>query len=233
MKPNQILSALVLVGLCATATSTYALPQSQIVSIKQSVATAPVAELPARAAQIVSQASQADQEKVALVTVREAIARRPATAAAVVGAISKVAPEATVAVAAEAARLSSEQASEIARAAATATPAQAHKIAAAVAQAAPTSAVKVTRVVAWAVPQHAWGIVENVVAAVPQAKTQIEQDQTIAAITRSSQSSASQSGGGGVITTIPGTITGLPAPIVPPIPVGPPTPVIYSRPTPQ
>jgi hypothetical protein len=232
MKPNQILSAVVLAALCATAPTTYALSHSQTVAIKQSVATAPVAELPARAAQIVTDAKDTEKEEVALLTVKEAIARRPATAAAIVAAISKAAPEVTVAVASEAARLSGEQAPEIARAAATAVPAQAHKIAAAVAQAAPKSALKVTRVVAWTVPEQTVGIVENVVSTVPQAKSQIEQDQTIASLVRSSQSSASESGGSGVITTRPGTIFGLPSPNVPPIPVGPPTPVIYSRPTP-
>jgi hypothetical protein len=230
MKRNQILAAFVLAALCATAPSAYALTQTQVVAIKQSVATAPAAELPARAAQIVTQASDTEREEVAIMTVTEAVSRRPAAAAAIVGAISKAAPEVTVAVAREAAKLSSDQASEIARAASMAVPAQAHKIAAAVAKVAPASAVRVTRVVAWAVPENAHVIVQNVVSVVPQLKAQIEQDQTITSLVRSSASSAAETAGTGEVRTRPGTITGDPAPTTAPTPVGPPTPVTYNRP---
>jgi hypothetical protein len=232
MKRNNVSLAVLLAALsCFGASSANALPQSQLVSIKQAVANAPVAELAAQAAQLVTQATKADREEVAVVVVREVVSRKPATAAAVVGAVSKVAPELSATVAAEAAKLSESQAPEIARAATTAAPAHAEKIAAAVAKVAPASSLKIARRAVATTPEQASKIVEAIIAAVPSSRASIASDTAITALARVSQSSASETGGSGVISSRPGTISGLPAPNLPPESVGPPVPgEDYARP---
>src|SRR5258706_15940658 len=61
-------------------------------SLKTVLSAVSSAELPIKAAGLVAAASSADQEKVAISVVKAAIALNPASAAAGVGAIAKVAP---------------------------------------------------------------------------------------------------------------------------------------------
>ncbi len=229
MKRNQVILAVLLAALSfVAAPSASALSHSQVLAIKKVVADVPPAEIAAKAATLVTQASNLDRKDVALTAVREIASKRPATIVAVVAAIAKAAPEVSVAVAAEAAKLASDQAVAIAKAAACSAPAQADQIAAAVAKVAPTSAVKVTRTVASVVPDQTPKIVETVVASVPQAKADITADATI---TRMTQRSASVSDGTGIIITVPGTIRGTPPPLVPPTDEGQPINGIdYARP---
>jgi hypothetical protein len=222
MKRKHVTLAVLLAALSFfAAPSATALPQSELLSIKKTVVDTPAAELAARAADLVTQASKADQEEVAVATVRDIAARRPATIVAVVGAISKANSEVSVAVAAEAAKLIAERASEIAKAAAAGAPSQASQIAAAVAKVAPKSATKVTRAVASIVPDQTTKVVETVLSSVPSARADIAKDATL---TRMSQRMAADAGGNsGIITTLPGTINGTPAPNSPPLDVGTPT----------
>lgn len=61
-------------------------------SVHQALSTVSAPELPSKAAQLVIKASGAEQEDVTISVVKTAIALRPASAAAVVGAIARVAP---------------------------------------------------------------------------------------------------------------------------------------------
>jgi len=232
MKRKQVTLAVLLAALSFfAAPSANAISQSQVLTIKKTVADVPAAELAARASDLVVQADKLEKEEVAVTTIREVASRRPATIVAVVGAISKKSPEMSVAVATEAAKLVAERATEIAKAAAAASPAQANQIAAAVAKVAPKSASKVTRAVAMVVPDQTPSIVQTVVASVPSAKNEIQKDPTI---TRLSQRMSNNSGGTGIITTRPGTIRGTASPDQPPTDAGTPVqgadPNRYSRP---
>lgn len=221
MKRNQVTLAVLLAALSFfAAPSANAISRSDIVAIKKAVADVPAAEMAATAAQLVSQATAADRQQVAVTAVREIASKRPAVLVAVVAAIAKVAPDVSVAVATEAAKLVGKQAAEIAKAAATGAPEQADKIAAAVAKVSPKAATTVAREVALVAPEQTTRIVEHVLASVPAAQTAISADATI---TRLSQRSAGTQGPTGNITTRPGTISGAPAPVVPPSSVGAPT----------
>jgi hypothetical protein len=221
MKRNQVTLAVLLAGLSfLAAPSVSALPQSQAQAIKRIVADVPAAELAAKAADLVTQASKVEQQEVAIATVREVASKRPATILAVVGAIAKSVPELSPVVAAEAAKLVGEKSTEIAKVAASAAPAQADRIAAAVAAVAPKSAAKVARSVVLVVPDQTSRIVESVVKVVPASKTDIQKDVTI---TRLTDRMGSSSGNSGVIVTLPGSISGAPVPTVPPTDAGTPT----------
>jgi len=225
MKRNQVTLAVLLAALsCFAAPSAKAISQYEVRAIKKAVANVPTAEVAAKAAQIVVQANASEKRDVAVVTVREIVSNKPSTVLAVVAAVSKAAPEVSPAVAAEAARICSEQSPEIARAAATSAPGQADEIAAAVAKVTPNSATTVTRTVAFVVPDQSAKVVETVSKAVPTAAQEIKTDATITQLTRSTQRSANNSQGSGVITTIPGTIRGGQIPNTPPTPVGQPIP---------
>jgi translation elongation factor EF-4 len=228
MKRNQVTLAVLLAALSfVAAPSASALSHSQVVAIKKVVADIPPAEMAAKAADLVTQASKNERKEVALVTVREIATKRPATIVPVVAAISKAAPEVSAAVAAEAAKFASEQASAIAKAAAAGAPAEADVIAAAVAKEVPAAATKVTRAVASLVPDQTSKIVETVVASVPAAQPEITADSTIRRMT---QRSASEPTGTGIITTRPGTIRGTPPPNSPPTPETPILGFDYARP---
>jgi hypothetical protein len=214
MKRNQVTLAVLLAALSfVAAPSASAISVSQVQEIRKVVADVAPAEIAARAAGLVSQASSVDRKDVALTTVREVASKRPATVVAVVAAIAKAAPEVSAAVAAEAAKLATDQAAAIAKAAASSAPAQADQIAAAVAKAVPSSAAKITRSVAVVVPNQAISVSEAVVKAVPAARTEIAADTTMKRLT---QRSAAEPVVTGIITTRDGTIRGTPPPNTPP-----------------
>jgi hypothetical protein len=194
------------------------MPESQALAIKKIVADVPAAELAAKAANLVVQADKTDRQEVAVTTVREIAAKRPATIVAVVGAIAKAAPDLSPVVAAEAAKLVAERAPEIAKAATAGAPAQADQIAAAVTKVSPKSAVKVTSAIVAVVPDQTTRVVDAVVSLVPSARPEIANT-----LSRMTERSASGSGGNGTIITLPGTISGKPAPNQPPSDAGTPT----------
>ncbi len=221
MKRNPVTLAVLLAALSFfAAPSASAISQQDIQAIKKEVASVPAAETAAKAAQIVSQAAQADRQDVALATIREIISNKPGTLLAVVAAIAKAAPETSAAVAAEAAKLVRDQSAEIAKAAASGAPDHAQEIAAAVAKASPNRATQVARSVSTSVPDQTSLIVEKVIASVPESRTSISKDATL---TRLSQRSSATTGGTGIITTRPGTIRGTPVPNLPPEDTGNPT----------
>lgn len=128
------------------------LSKSQTAAIGKSFASIPKAEYAAKAAELVSQAAAVDKQDTALAAVKGAMAKAPATAPVVVGAIAQLAPEFAPAVAAAAAKLSPAQADTIAKAAAQAAPAQAEKIMLAVIESTPKSTRAISEAVVNSVP---------------------------------------------------------------------------------
>jgi hypothetical protein len=131
--------ALLIALACLPAIRAEGLSASRMAKIEASVADVRLPELPATAAQIVFQASDAEKTDVAVAVVKSILADHPATAAAIVGAIAKVAPEISPKVAATAAELVPVQAAQIARAAAITAPKESGRIAVAVSKVVPKS----------------------------------------------------------------------------------------------
>ena len=123
MKTNQLVAtAAVLVGL-SMGSSASALTVTQAASVKKAVTGVAVPEMPAKAAELVVKASKEDREAVAVTAVRAAIYKNRSIAAAVVAAVSKVAPDLAPAVTLAATQMERDQVSSIASAAITASPA--------------------------------------------------------------------------------------------------------------
>lgn len=85
----------------------------ETVDIKKVLQTVRAPELPAKAADLVLKASQNEQEAVTISVVKAAIALRPASAPAVVGAIARVAPHRASIAASTAIALAPKQAAAI------------------------------------------------------------------------------------------------------------------------
>jgi len=120
-----------------TAALLFALPvlagkAPQVEALKRSLKAVPVLELPAKAAQMVSDAKADERESVALAVVVAVAQFKPAALVSVVGAIVRVAPEMASSIAKTAAKQQPKQASAIAQAAVAAAPGQADKIVVAV-----------------------------------------------------------------------------------------------------
>jgi len=145
--------------------------------VNKSVENVPVSELAAKAAEMVTQASPADREDVAVATVQAIVGKRAPLAVTVVASIAKAAPEVAAAAAGKATELNPVRAASIARVAALAAPKYATKIAVAVAKAAPKSASEVAEAVTFAVPSVGMSVADAVVAAVPSAQVAIRSGQ--------------------------------------------------------
>jgi hypothetical protein len=104
------------------APSTLAVTDAQLKAIKRSVNEVAVAELPAKAAQLVTEAPKEDREAVAVTVVRAAIRKSRSSAPLIVSAVSKAAPEVAAPVSRVAAEMESGQSSSIAAAAVSAAP---------------------------------------------------------------------------------------------------------------
>jgi hypothetical protein len=115
---------LVMVALAAAiaAPSALAVTDAQLKAIKKNINGVPVPELPAKAAELVTQASKEDRETVAVTVVRAAIHKSRPSAPLVVAAVSKAAPEVASPVSRVAAELESGQADSISAAAVGAAP---------------------------------------------------------------------------------------------------------------
>jgi hypothetical protein len=215
MKLTNLTIIAFIAALTAFAGPTRNLPEAQVSAIQHAFVGIRAPELAAKAAEIVARAKNEDKTLVAVATVRIVVSKRPASAPAVVSAISKAAPQASAEVAAEASKIAPDQSAEIAKAAAAAAPEHAEKIAAAVSEVTPKAALQITRAVVTAVPLASLKVVESVVAVVPAAAPQLERDQTIARVTRSAAAAAHHGGAHGTATSLPGTIAGDPRPTTP------------------
>jgi len=137
------------------------------VTIKNELSKVKTAELPAKAAALVSEAAPKDRDAVAASVVRTAVKSKPAVTLAVVGAVSQKSPETAPVVAATAAELQPKRASQIAQAAASAAPQKAAEVVKAVARVLPKAHREVASAVAKIVPESS----VEILAAVPSAET--------------------------------------------------------------
>ena len=153
-KTNQFALAALLVGLtCFVTSPAQALTEKEVSAINKTITEAPAADLPARAAEMVTQATKKEKEAVAVAVVRAAIAKKPASAVSVVSSVVKAAPSTAPAVAAAASKLAPDQVEAIATAAALAASEVADKIVAAIADVYPNLEERVAKAVMLAVPQ--------------------------------------------------------------------------------
>ena len=194
---------LAFVAALMAAFTTFAAPTGSTVSDTKATAVkalknVSVAELPAKAAQLVASATSSDREAVAIAVVRTVGARNPFALVSVVASISKTSPELASVVAGTAAAIAPKQAQEIALAAAKAAPSASDKIAAAVATSVPGSAVSVAESLARFQPQAAARIFAAVSAAVPEATPKLAN--------RTSSRAAGSAGALGTIQTTTGPI---------------------------
>lgn len=131
-------------------------------TIKESLSKVPTAEIPAKAADLVSAAKPDGRDAVASEVVLIAIKTKPAVTLAVVGAVCQKSPEVAPTVAATAAKAQPKHARQIAQAAAAAAPAKALAIVKAVAKVLPKSHRDVGLAVAQTVPQSSKEILADI-----------------------------------------------------------------------
>jgi len=138
------------------------------------LAAVPAAELPAQAADLVSQTKPRARKVVTVNVVKAAVAINPAAAPAIVGTIARAVPPMASVAAGAAAAEQPKQAAAIARAAAAAAPREAGQIVNAVCRAVPNEYQTIAVAVSQAVPGAAKEIVEAVASALPSSRSSIE-----------------------------------------------------------
>ena len=134
----------------------------------------PAAELPAKAADLVSQAKPRARQATTVSVVKAALGINLAAAPAVVGAIARAVPEMASLAAGTAAAEQPKQAGAIAKAAAAAAPLQAGAIVGAVCRAVPKEYRSITIAVSQLAPGAGKEILNAVVSALPDLKPSIE-----------------------------------------------------------
>jgi len=149
--------------------------ESGLITLKETFSKVPAAEVPAKAAEIVSQAGVSSRDAVAGDVVKASLKKNPAVATAVVGAICRKSPETAPTVAATAVGIQPKQAKLIAQAAAAAAPAQAGEIVKAVCKVAPSAYREVALAVAQVAPKAAKEILSGLSEALPALKGPIDQ----------------------------------------------------------
>jgi len=174
--PVLLLGLSVFLGLSAHAGET---PVSSTLSRLKSV---PLAELPGKAADLVSSAATNVQAKIAVDVVKAAIGLNPAAARAIVGSICASTPSVAAIVAATATELLPQQAAMFAQVAAAAAPKMAGEIVTAVCKVTPNAYQAIAEAVASVVPDAAKEILAGVAAARPDLKKAI--DNTLALYTK-------------------------------------------------
>jgi hypothetical protein len=133
------------------------------------------AELPGKAADLVSQATAKERLQTTIDVVNAAVPLNPAAARAIVGSIAHSSPEMAATAAATAVALLPDQAATIASVAAAAAPGQAAKIVEAVCRVLPQDYKAIANAVAEIVPGSAKEILTAVATAVPSLKDSINQ----------------------------------------------------------
>jgi hypothetical protein len=102
--------------------SVFAVSNAQLKSAKKTISSVPVLELPAKAAELVTQAAKEDREAIAVTVTRAAISKSRSSAPQIVAAISKAAPDVAAPVARIAAEMETAQSATIQAAAIGAAP---------------------------------------------------------------------------------------------------------------
>ena len=134
----------------------------------------PAAELPSKAADLVSHAKTRDRQATTVNVVKAAVGINPAGAPAIVGAIARAVPGMASVAAGAAAIEQPKQASAIAKAAAAGAPSQAGAIVKAVCRAVPNDYRNIALAVSQAVPGASKEIVKAVESALPDLKPSID-----------------------------------------------------------
>jgi hypothetical protein len=141
----------------------------------ETLALAPAAELPAKAADLVQHAKSRERATTTADVVKAALGINPAAAPAVVGAIASAVPTMASVAAGVAAAEQPKQAAAIAKAAAAAAPSQARKIVLAVCRADPNDYRDIAIAVSQAVPSASKEILNAIATVFPGLKPYIEQ----------------------------------------------------------
>ena len=139
------------------------------------LSTTAAAELPAKSAELVSQADAKQQRQTTIDVVRASVPLNPAAAPAIVGSISKSSPNMASVAAATAVSLVPDQATVIAHVAAAAAPTKAGQIVEAICRVLPQDYQKIAEAVAAVVPGAGREILTAVSAAIPALKDSINQ----------------------------------------------------------
>jgi hypothetical protein len=166
MKTLKTLSLVMAVALVATA-KLHAGDTAPANSFFGTLSTVSPAELPAKSAELVSQADSKNRLGTTADVVKAAVGLNPAAAAAIVGTIAQSTPEMASVAAATAVALVPNQAIAIAHAAAAAAPSEAGKIVEAVCRVVPDDYREVAIAVAGVAPGAAKEILAGISAAIP------------------------------------------------------------------
>jgi len=142
--------------------------------VRAGLKSVPTAEVPARAAELVAQASSDTRVSITVEAVSVAVKAHPTIASAIVGSISKQNPTTAAPAAATAASLQPKQVKAIAQAAAAAAPAQAGAIVKALCKALPAAYREVALVVSLAVPSATDEILAGLSEALPEIKPALD-----------------------------------------------------------
>jgi hypothetical protein len=169
--PFHLLTSLMI---CCVALSDSFASGSAAADIQQSLSRAPAAELPARAASLVSSAPAKQRRGVASDVVTAALALSPGAAPAIAGAIAKASPDIAATAAGTAAANQPRQAVDIARAVVAAAPTRARQIVAAVCRAAPPQYREIASRAAQGSQKLTREILLGVAAALPELKPAIQ-----------------------------------------------------------
>src|ERR1044072_4365390 len=105
-----VTTAAFIVALAMAMPSAFAITAAQAKAVKKAVTSVPVAEMPAKAAQLVTDASKEDREAVAVTAVRAGIYKSRSSARLLVSAVVKAAPEVAGAVTLAASEMEAGQA---------------------------------------------------------------------------------------------------------------------------
>jgi hypothetical protein len=133
------------------------------------------AELPAKSAELVSQADAKNLNQTTMDVVKAAVGLNPAAAPAIVGSISQSSPSMAATAASTAVALVPSEVVAISKAAASAAPAQAGAIVEAICKVMPTDYKKVAAAVAQVAPEAGKEILAGVAAALPELKNVIDE----------------------------------------------------------
>jgi len=200
--------------------------------------TAPLAELPGKAAELVAAANPKNQIQVTRDVVRSAIGLNPAAASAIVGSVAVGTPAMAAVAAATAAGLLPKQAAALAQAAAAAAPKQAGEIVEAVCRVVPDSYQAVALAVAEAVPNASRQILDGLAAALPNLKNALTNALAVcqnspSSVNLSDNSSASVNASDNATPSVKTVLTQVDESGVLPLLTGTPTTVIYGGATPH
>lgn len=174
MKSRPIAAIVACCVFFAGALRTVAKDEVSSATLKKALGSVPVAELPAKAVQLVSQAKLSDRQATTVETVKTAVNLRPAAAPAIVGAIARAVPEMAALAAGVAASEQPKQTEAIARAATGAAPSRVTEIVASLCRAVPNQYRNVAVAAAQILPGAGREILAGVSTGLPGLRPSIE-----------------------------------------------------------